>query len=865
MIQRQRPYKISLFSQLLAGFTISLSIVGLATLWLNYHLVESSLEVEAREEAKTVARSLDFLNEGMHETGGVHSLQQVVKKYTALPEVMEVMVLDEKGGVLAHTDAEEQGKAYHSVHPELTHAIEQAIQTGTEGNHTMSMHGKPAIVYLTPIKSRVIGASKHPSLVVVVIDREFTRQKTQQIFWNFIAVVGLGILLILSVMGFLVQRTVLKPLNRLNQAILSSNSTGQFSFPVHLPNNEISFLAKTFDVIFCQQQQAEQVLQDKAEQLRSQNTILSALAKHRAVTQGNLKEAAQEITEATARLLKVERASVWLYDENKSSLYCVDLFEATPHRHSEGTVLKTAEYPIYFQAIDTENLISAHNAHQDPRTSEFSKPYLTPLNIHSMLDVPIRLKGQTVGVLCIEQVEVCRLWSAEDENFIRSISELFALAIEARDRTLAEQALKQSEMRNQALVNAQPDLLIRMLADGTYIDVVSGGNVQLLQPELMRPGVSIYDMLPLEMAEKRMQYVKQALVTKIVQIYEYSFEVNNQIRIEEARINACSNDEVLVIVRDITERKQAEQLLRQQAEDLESTLKELRHTQTQMIQSEKMSSLGQMVAGVAHEINNPVNFIYGNITHANKYVQDLLNLLELYERIYPIPALEIQAEIEAIDLEFLVDDLPKLLSSMKVGAERIREIVRSLRIFSRLDEAEFKTASIHEGIDSTLMILQHRLKANSNHPEIEIVKQYADIPQIDCYPGQLNQVFMNIISNAIDALTDYCQTNSLEYQDGIPQTYKPEIRIYTEFIDLSWIRIRIADNGSGIRQEMQPKLFDPFFTTKPMGKGTGLGLSISYQIVVERHSGKLYCYSELGKGAEFVIEIPVVQGSYKLA
>ncbi|MFB2938033.1 PAS domain S-box protein [Aerosakkonemataceae cyanobacterium BLCC-F154] len=282
----------------------------------------------------------------------------------------------------------------------------------------------------------------------------------------------------------------------------------------------------------------------------------------------------------------------------------------------------------------------------------------------------------------------------------------------------------------------------------------------------------------------------------------------------------------------------------ERTQQLEITLQELQQTQTQLIQSEKMSSLGQMVAGVAHEINNPISFIYGNIQPATEYIRDLLKLLELYQIHYPYPAQQIQIEAEAIDLEFLIEDLPKVLTSMRVGATRIRDIVQSLRVFSRLDEADMKVVDIHEGIDSTIMILEHRLKPKPHFSGISVVKEYQKLPLVECYPGQLNQVFMNILANAIDALET--------------QPEPRNITINTQAKN-QLVMIKIADNGAGMPQEVKSKIFDPFFTTKAVGKGTGLGLSISHSIIVEKHNGNLECNSQLSQGTEFIIEIPIRQ------
>ncbi|WP_228057307.1 sensor histidine kinase [Tychonema sp. LEGE 07203] len=279
---------------------------------------------------------------------------------------------------------------------------------------------------------------------------------------------------------------------------------------------------------------------------------------------------------------------------------------------------------------------------------------------------------------------------------------------------------------------------------------------------------------------------------------------------------------------------------------------ELQQTQAKLIQSEKMSSLGQVVAGVAHEINNPVNFIYGNLTPAGEYANNLLELANIYEQHYPNPLPIVKQKLQSLDLDLIGEDLPKILTSMKTGTDRIRDIVKSLRTFSRLDEAEMKLADIHEGIDSTLMMLQNRLNPKPGFPGIEVIKNYGNLLKVECYPRQSNQVFINIFNNAIDAF---------EEDERNPQTFSKNhlklIRISTRIVDKKWVEIGIFDNGSGISEDVVEQIFNPFFTTKPVGKGTGLGLSICYQIITERHKGELECISAPGQGTEFIIKIPI--------
>jgi signal transduction histidine kinase len=349
-----------------------------------------------------------------------------------------------------------------------------------------------------------------------------------------------------------------------------------------------------------------------------------------------------------------------------------------------------------------------------------------------------------------------------------------------------------------------------------------------------------------------------------------------------ARIQLGGSDELAQIARAFdamadrvqqdTEALQAsEAQQRQQTQELAQSLADLQAMQSQLIQAEKMSSLGQLVAGIAHEINNPVNFIHGNLGYAEEYAQDLLSLVNLYEQEYPQSTPALQAKLNEIDINFLIKDFLKILNSMKMGTNRIREIVLSLRNFSRLDEADMKQVDLHEGIDSTVLILQHRLAANPNRPAIQVEKHYGKLPRVECYAGQLNQVFTNIIANAIDALEDKYKTQAQTTQDAaiaptapglnthraIPSTPVPTVSIRTQTLDSDHVRIEITDNGLGLPEEVKQKIFNPFFTTKPVGKGTGLGLSISYKIVVEKHQGRLDCQGIPGEGTIFSIEIPI--------
>jgi signal transduction histidine kinase len=358
---------------------------------------------------------------------------------------------------------------------------------------------------------------------------------------------------------------------------------------------------------------------------------------------------------------------------------------------------------------------------------------------------------------------------------------------------------------------------------------------------------------PEEVLARISSHLKIGHLTRKLQEQNQQLQEEIQIRqVVEQKLYRLNQDLESRVIERTIELSQSEAELRQKTKQLEDSLAHLKQTQAQLVQTEKISSLGQLVAGIAHEVNNPVGFVSGNIEHISQYVQDLLTLIDLYQQEYPEPSDEIQDELETIDLDFIKEDLPNILNSMNLGMERIKGIMSSLRTFTRADKGEKQPADINEGLESTLMILQHRLKANKARPAIELVKSYGELPLVRCYGGQLNQVFMNLIANAIDVLDEASQNRTFAELEANPNI----IRIQTEQVGDRAI-VRISDNGLGMSQSVQQEIFDAFYTTKPVGKGTGLGLSISRQIIEEKHGGKLTCISTPGQGTEFAIEIQI--------
>ncbi|NJS12134.1 MAG: HAMP domain-containing protein [Microcoleus sp. CSU_2_2] len=517
-------------------------------------------------------------------------------------------------------------------------------------------------------------------------------------------------------------------------------------------------------------------------------------------------------------------------------------FEVSKFRHDTANVLAlSAELQTFIRHNPTDQPLN------DTQILELSEGYIqtTKLSIEQIESI-------------WQQIQPANLTPAEIETARQQLSS--ATTTKALDRIQIQfERLGEQLDRNQRRIQTQKIAADRSLdrAEQLRLSIVIGSMVlSAIVASILAFFTSRTIVRPI--------YNLTQLAARVTQTSDFEMQIPVTTQDEIGSLTTSFNQLVREIGQYTSALEATNATLEKRTQKLTATLTDLKHTQFQLIQAEKMSSLGQLVAGIAHEINNPANFIYGNLTHANNYTHSLMKLLLLYRQLSKNPTQEIQALAQEIDLEFLQADLPKIFTSMETGVKRIQKIVTSLRTFACLDEAELKQVDLHQGLDSTLMILQHRLNTKSlqvggraySHPEINVIKNYSNsFPLVECYPGQINQVFLNILNNAIDTIDEQQLQRTVREREENPG----QIMIRTVAIDSQWVQITIADNGMGIPENIQKYIFDPFFTMKPVGKGTGLGLSICYQIITEKHKGQLEYFSIPNQGTEFVIKIPVQQ------
>lgn len=587
----------------------------------------------------------------------------------------------------------------------------------------------------------------------------------------------------------------------------------------------------------------------REDRLLRQNEALVKLTRSENLASGNLKAIFREVTEAAAWALETERASVWLYDDQHSMLRCADLFQLSLGKHDEGAELDACDFPAYFKALEEEHTIAAHDARTDPRTSEFASSYLAPLGISSMLDAPVRLGGRMCGVLCHEQTGPTRQWAVDEQNFAGSVAELLSLAIETSERQKAEAELRRSEEYYRALIENSLDIVTIIDANG--IVLYHSPSVERLlgyKPnELVgRRGRSIFHPDDFELADHVLNQFRQSPNKPVYAEFRFQHKNGSWRTMQIIGRNLLHNPAVAGIVvncRDVTEERNAEKLLEEYRYNLENkvlertrelneknqalqkAMQQLQEAQQELILQGKMAALGSLVAGVAHEVNNPIGAVNSAADVSTRCLDKILQLLETTQSLEELRA--------SPKFRQLVDVLKDNNHVVVTAGERIAKIVRSLKNFARLDEAEFQKADLHEGLDSTLMLVHHELKSKAR-----VIKEYGNLPLVHCSPNQLNQVFMNLFINATQAI------------EG-----RGQIRIKTS-ANNGKVCVQIADNGKGIAPDHLPRIFDPGFTTKGAGVGTGLGLAISYNII-QKHKGTISVQSELGKGTEFTILLPI--------
>lgn len=585
----------------------------------------------------------------------------------------------------------------------------------------------------------------------------------------------------------------------------------------------------------------------------------------------NQEQVFQTASAQMCRIFNTDTCSIYTYKEEQiPSIACVAKYQKPGLKLEKELEIPLQNNP-YAEFVMSQDQAVVSDDICDATMLDSARNSCLKTNVKSTIAVRTSYHGKANGIVYLLQYHIPRKWTQEEIRLLEAVAAQMGIAI-------AQVNLLEQEKQQRIKLQRSEErfyLAFEASATGLWDWKVKTGEVYLNKRWKAMLGYQVDEIensyysweklvhpedLPGALAAINAHFNNQT------SLYEVEFRmltksgewkwILSQARVME-RDDSGNPVRMTGTHTDISDRKQAavalklsEQREREKAQQLEQTLEELKRAQAQLIQAEKMSSIGQMVAGVAHEINNPISFIYGNITPARQYASDLLKLIQLYQQSYPDPTPEIVHILEEIDAEFIAEDFPKILNSMKEGANRIKQIVLSLRNFSRLDEKDRKIVDIHEGIESALVILHHRLQEPRKYGKIEVIKEYGKLPRIECYPAQLNQVFMNVLLNAIDALEEPSANSNGK---------QIEIRIATEITDKNQVCVRIADSGPGIRPEVMSKIFDPFFTTKKVGSGTGLGLSISYQIIKDQHGGELKCYSEVGKGTEFAIELPISQ------